>query len=94
MNVYLAQSTKTVVAGGRPPSSSSSGAASAYPNYTQVIGITPTTERTQVVKNLYARFGVDYLWDPTAPVASAFYGIDGSGNIAASPTAVTSIPED
>lgn len=94
VNVYLAQSTRTVVAGGQPAVELVEWRSEAYPNYTQVIGITPVAERTQVVKNLYTRFGVDYLWNPTAAVGAAFYAIDGSGNIAASPTAVTAIPED
>ncbi len=92
--IYLALSTKTVVAGGPPAVELVEWRGDAYPNYTQVSGITPAAEKTQVVKDLYARFGVDYLWDPTGPVASSFYAIDGTGNISATPTAVSSIPED
>jgi type II secretory pathway pseudopilin PulG len=92
--IYLAQSTKTVVAGGLQAVELVEWRSDAYPNYTQVSGIASATEKTAVVKDLYARFGVDYLWDPTGSVASSFYAIDGSGNIAASPTAVASIPED
>lgn len=94
VNLYLAQSTKTVVAGGPAALDLVEWRGKAYPNYTQVVGITVAAEKTQVVKDLYTRFGVDYLWNPTGAVASSFYAIDGSGNIAASPTAVTSIPED
>jgi hypothetical protein len=65
-----------------------------FPSYGQVNSITPVAERTSVVKDLYNRWGIDYLWDPSAPVASAFYGIDGLGNIAATPSAVASIAED
>ena len=92
--VYLAQSTRTVVAGGSAALELVEWRGHAYPNFTQVSGITPATEKTQVAKDLYSRFGVDYLWDPTGPVASSFYAIDGTGNIAASPTVVASIPED
>lgn len=65
-----------------------------FPSYGQVIAILPVAERTNVVKDLYNRWGIDYLWDPAAPVATAFYGIDGLGNIAGAPSAVASIPED
>lgn len=92
--VYLALSTKTVVAGGPAALELVEWRSEAYPNYTQVMGITVAAEKTAVVKDLYARFGCDYLWDPTGPVGTSFYGIDGAGNVAATPTAVTSIPED
>jgi hypothetical protein len=65
-----------------------------FPCYGQVNSITPVAERTSVVKDLYNRWGVDYLWDPASPVGSAFYGIDGLGNIAATASAVASIAED
>jgi hypothetical protein len=65
-----------------------------FPSYGQVLAITPAAERTSVVRDLYNRWGIDYLWDPAAPVASAFYGIDGVGNISATPSVVASIAED
>lgn len=92
--VYLSQSTRTVVAGGSPAVELVEWRSRAFPNYTQVMAISVATERTQVVKDLYARFGCNYLWNPTGAVDASFYGIDGSGNIAAAPTVVTSIPED
>ena len=92
--VYLSQSAKTVVAGGLPALDLVEWRSDAFPSYTQVQAITSGTERTSVVADLYNRFGIDYLWDMSQPVTNAFYAIDGTGNIAATATVVTSIPED
>jgi hypothetical protein len=92
--VYLSQSTKTVVAGGPPALDLVEWRSDAFPSYAQIQAMTVSAEKKSAVADLYNRFGFDYLWDFTQPVASAFYAIDGIGNIASTPTAVTSIPED
>ncbi len=92
--IYLSQSTRTVVAGGLPALDLVEWRSDAFPSYTQVQAISSGTEKASVVADLYNRFGIDYLWDMTQPVTNAFYAIDGTGNIAATATAVTSIPED
>ena len=92
--VYLSQSTKTVVAGGLPALDLVEWRSDAFPSYTQIQAITPAAEKASVVADLYNRFGIDFLWDMTQPVTNAFYAIDGTGNVAASAMAVTSIPED
>jgi hypothetical protein len=94
VNVYLSQSTKTVVAGGPPAIDLVEWRSDAFPNYSQVLAISNATERSNVVKDLYLRYGVDYLWDPTKSVSTGFYAIDGTGTIGSVPTAVSSIPED
>ncbi len=92
--VYLTQSTKTVVAGGPPALDLVEWRSDAFPSYSQVQAITDSTQKKSVVADLYNRFGFDYLWDMTQPVGSAFYAIDGTGNVSATATAVTTIPED
>jgi hypothetical protein len=94
VSLYLSQSSRTLVAGGLPALDLVEWRGPAYPSYPQVSQISVAAEKTETVKELYNRYGFDYLWDPTQPVASAFYAIDGTGVIAAVPTAVTSIPED
>lgn len=92
--VYLSQSSRTLVAGGLPALDLCEWRSDAFPSYTQVKAMTSSTERQSVVADLYNRFGYDYLWDVMQPVGSAFYAIDGTGNIASTPTAVSTIPED
>jgi hypothetical protein len=91
---YTTQSTKKVVAGGPFSLDLVEWRSASFPSYAQVTAISDATQRTRVVKDLYNRFGRDFLWDPTAAVSSSFYGIDGVGTIAAAPTVVASIPED
>jgi len=92
--VYLSQSTKTVVAGGLPALDLVEWRSDAFPSYTQVQSITSGTERASVVADLYNRYGIDYLWDMSQPVTNAFYAIDGTGNVSATATVVSAIPED
>ncbi len=92
--VYLTQSTKTVVAGGPAALDLVEWRSDAFPSYTQVQAITDSTQKKSVVADLYTRYGFDYLWDSTLPVSSAFFAIDGVGNVASTPTAVSTIPED
>jgi prepilin-type N-terminal cleavage/methylation domain-containing protein len=94
VSLYLSQSDRTLVAGGLQALDLVEWRGQAYPSYAQVSQISIAAEKTNTVKELYNRYGFDYLWDPTQPVASAFYAIDGNGVIAAVPTAVTTIPED
>jgi hypothetical protein len=94
VSVYLTQSSRTLVAGGLPALDLVEWRGQAYASYAQVTQIANATEKSNVVKELYNRYGFDYLWDPTQPVTSAFYAIDGNGVIAAVPTAVSTIPED
>jgi hypothetical protein len=92
--VYLTVSTRKLVNGQGFAYDLVEWRSKQFPSYGQVFAITPAAERTSVVKDLYNRWGIDYLWDPASPVGSAFYGIDGLGNIAATPSAVASIAED
>lgn len=92
--VYLTQSNRAVVALGPLALDLVEWRSDAFPSYGQVMGIADTTQRKAVVADLYNRFGCDFLWDSTGAVNSAFYGIDGSGTVAGSPTAVANIPED
>ena len=91
---YLSQSNRSLLASGTKALDLIEWRSHAYPSYPQVTKIVDATQKKKVVADLYNRYGYDYIWDPGAAVASAFYGIDGLGNISAAPTAVTSIPED
>jgi type II secretory pathway pseudopilin PulG len=92
--VYLTPTTRTLVTGGPVSLDLAEWRSELFPSYAQVMAIPNATERAKVVKDLYDRFNVDYLWDLTKPVTSAFYAIDGVGNVGATPTSPTSIPED
>ncbi len=91
---YLTQSSRTLVAGGQPSLDLVEWRGEIYPSYAQVKAISVSAEKTSVVKDLYNRYSCDYLWDPTMPPTQAFYAIDGNGNVAASPTTPSTIPED
>ena len=92
--VYLSQSTRTLVSGGPKALDLIEWRSDCYPSYAQIAKISDATEKKKTVADLYNRFGFDFLWDAEKPVATAFYGIDGLGNVAAAPTAVASIPEN
>lgn len=66
----------------------------AFPSRTQILGITDLTERRNVVKDLYSRFGYRHAWDPSGTVANGFYGLDVLGNLATVPAAGMTIDED
>jgi len=57
----------------------------AYPNHGQIASISDPVERANVVKDLYERFNYQFAWDPGADVNQAFYAIDGSGTLDATP---------
>jgi prepilin-type N-terminal cleavage/methylation domain-containing protein len=65
-----------------------------FPSYGQIMTISDATERQNVVKDLYNRFGYDFAWDPNGTADTSFYGMDNLGNIAGSPTAGLVIEED
>jgi prepilin-type N-terminal cleavage/methylation domain-containing protein len=92
--VYLTTSTRTLVSGGPQALDLAEWRSTNFPSYAQVMAITDTTERAKVVADLYNRFDVDYLWDLTKDVATAFYGIDGVGTVNASPSVIAKVPED
>jgi len=92
--IYTTQTTRRVVAGGPLSLDLVEWRSVVFPSYSQVTSISDSTQRTRVVKDLFSRFGRDYLWDPTGSVTTSFYGIDGLGTVAASPTAVTTIAQD
>jgi len=92
--VYLTQSARKLISGGPAALDLVEWRSKGFPSYTQVTAISDTTERTNVVKDLYTRYGYDYLWDSGAAVGTAFYAIDGSGTIAATASTVATIPED
>jgi hypothetical protein len=92
--LYLSQSPRTVVSGGLPALELVEWRSTVFASHGQTIAISDATERARVVADLYNRYGHDYLWDSTAAVDSAFYGIDGVGTIGAAPAILTSIPED
>ena len=66
----------------------------AYPSQSQILAVSNATERANVVKDLYDRFGYDMAWDPNGAVPDAFYAMDTLGNIAATPVADPTIDED
>jgi prepilin-type N-terminal cleavage/methylation domain-containing protein len=65
-----------------------------FPSYKQLMAIADPTERTNVVADLVQRFGVTMAWDSTAPAVSAFYGLSGTGTIAALANPAPLIEED
>lgn len=92
--VHLTATSRTLVAGGSPALDLVEWRSVVFPSYPQVMAITDATERSRVVAELYNRYDVDYLWDVSKPVTSAFYAIDGVGTVAASPSTPTTIPRD
>lgn len=65
-----------------------------FPSKTQIAAITSATEKANVVKDLYKRFGYGYAWDPNATATTSFFGLDSLGNMAGSATAGLTIAED
>ena len=92
--LYLTQSPKKLVTGTSSTLDLVEWRSKGFPSYSQVTQISSSTEKTSVVKDLYTRYGYDYLWDSGAAVGAAFYAIDGTGTIAATPSTVSTIPED
>lgn len=92
--VYLTRTARSVVAGGSAALDLVEWRGDVYPSYAQVKAMTSSTEQKAVVKDLYSRWAVDYLWDPSQPPTAAFYAIDSLGNIAATPTVPAKLPED
>lgn len=91
---YLTATPRTLVAGGPVALDLVEWKSERFPSYAQVASITNAAEKTSVVQDLYNRHNVDYLWDSTKPVTTAFFAIDGAGNISATPTNPSQIPED
>ena len=92
--VYLTQSSRKLVSGGPASLDLVEWRSKGFPSYSQVTAISDATERANAVKDLYTRYGYDYLWDSGAAVGAAFYAIDGSGTIASTASAVATVPED
>ena len=92
--VYLTTSSRTLVQGQPPALDLAVWRSARYPDHAQVMQIADATERRSVVADLHDRFGHALVWDPSRPVSGAFYGIDGSGNVGATPVAVTSLPAE
>ena len=65
-----------------------------FPSRAQILAITNATEKQNVIKDLYTRYGYDVCWDPNGPVNTTFYGLDVAGNMAATPSAAYTIEED
>jgi hypothetical protein len=65
-----------------------------FPSRAQILAITNATEKQNVIKDLYTRYGYDVCWDPNGPATSTFYGLDVAGNMAALPNANPTIEED
>jgi prepilin-type N-terminal cleavage/methylation domain-containing protein len=65
-----------------------------FPSRAQILAITSATEKQNVIKDLYSRYGYDTCWDPNGTVSTTFYGLDVAGNMAAAPTANFTIEED
>ncbi len=91
---YLSESPRVLVTGTSPALDLVIWRSKAYPSYAQVMSISDAAQRRRVVKDLYLRYGHDQLWEPTRPVATAFFAIDGVGNVSAAPSIVTSLVED
>jgi len=91
---YLTVSPKTLVVGGPPALDLVEWKSERFPAWAQVTAITSSTEKVAVVKDLYNRFNVDYLWDSTKSASTGFFAIDGAGNISATATNPSQIPED
>jgi hypothetical protein len=54
-----------------------------YPNYAQIIGLPTAAQRQEAVKELTARYGYQYAWDPSGPVTDSFFAMDALGAISA-----------
>jgi hypothetical protein len=65
-----------------------------FPSRAQIQAITNATEKQNVIKDLYTRYGYDVCWDPNGPADTTFYALDIAGNMAATPTANHTIEED
>lgn len=65
-----------------------------FPSRAQILAITNATEKQNVIKDLYTRYGYDVCWDPNGPVNTTFYGLDIAGNMAAAANATYTIEED
>lgn len=65
-----------------------------FPSYKQLMAISDPTERRNVVADLVDRFGVTMAWDATEPCGNAFYALDATGAIGATPELTPTIPED
>ena len=66
----------------------------AYPSWSQINDIADATQKKNVLKDLYVRFGYRQAWDPEAAVTAAFYRFDATGTLNGTPEAAFSIPED
>jgi type II secretory pathway pseudopilin PulG len=91
---YLTVSSRTLVVGGQPALELVEWKSERVPAYAQVMAIASGSEKAAVVADLYTRHNVDYLWDLTKPVTTAFFAVDGAGNVNATPTVPSQIPED
>jgi hypothetical protein len=65
-----------------------------FPSRAQILAITNATEKQNVIKDLYTRYGYDVCWDPNGSASTTFYGLDVAGNMAATPNATYKIEED
>jgi hypothetical protein len=64
-----------------------------FPSYTQIMAITSSTERNSVVQDMRNRYGFTHAWDPSKPLATAFYAL-GSSGMSPTPTSAMEIDED
>jgi hypothetical protein len=83
--VYLSPSGRSLVTGNPSSNDLVEWRSWAYPSYGQVASIPDVDERESVVRDLHDVYHFDELWDPTAPYATAFYGIDGTGRVSSTP---------
>ena len=92
--IYPRVTTRTVVNGQPPAWDLCVWRSVPFPSRAQILAITNATEKQNVIKDLYTRYGYDTCWDPNGPVNTTFYGLDVAGNMAGSPTASFTIEED
>jgi prepilin-type N-terminal cleavage/methylation domain-containing protein len=92
--VYPHRTTRTVVNGQGPAWDLVIWRSVPFPSRAQILAITNATEKQNVIKDLYTRYGYDVCWDPNGPVDTTFYGLDIAGNMAALPNPNYTIEED
>jgi hypothetical protein len=66
----------------------------AFPSFVQIGEIQNTTERANVVKDLYVRHGFRHAWNADGGVTTSFYRLQNDGKMDAAALATMVIPED
>ena len=65
-----------------------------FPSYGQINEISNPFHRTNVIRDLYNRFGYQFAWDANRSVDDAFFAMDALGAMSGTPTPGLTIAED